>query len=76
MAAFAESILGGYGEYFSVSEIEPVIVSETTTGTSRVNVEFYLENGYVALEDNNRAASLTLTYAFDDYCASVRSFVH
>lgn len=41
------------------------------TGATRVNVEFYLGNCYVALEDNNRAASLTLTYAFDHDCAGV-----
>ena len=71
MASFAESILSGYGEFFDIDLIEPVIEKETTTGSTRVNVDFYLEHGYVAVEDNDKAASLTLTYAFDDYSASV-----
>ena len=73
MACFAESVLSGYGKYYKLDAIEPIVFNETASleSEARVNNDFYLKNGYVALEDNNKAASLTLTYAFDDYSAAI-----
>ena len=69
LASIAEAILSGYGEFLDIAAIEPVVVRESTDATSgaRQDMEHYLKDGYVTLESAENAASLTLSYAFDDY---------
>ena len=72
MASMAEAILSGYGNYTDFETIVPIIISETTTDNGpREDIEFYLANGYIPVEDNAHSAALTLSHAFDDYSASV-----
>jgi predicted alpha-1,2-mannosidase len=37
----------------------------------RKNIEAYLKQGYVAVEDDSKSAVLTLAYSFDDFCLSL-----
>jgi len=69
-AAVLEGLLKGYDDYFNVTEIQAAMLEQATVPgapNGRNSVEFYLEHGYVPTESSDIAASLTLSYAFDDF---------
>jgi putative alpha-1,2-mannosidase len=78
-ATVLEGLKKGYKDYFNVKEIQLAMLDQATNPSSkngRGDVEFYIANGYVSEESSDVAASLTLSYAYDDsLLAEVSSYV-
>lgn len=69
-AAVVEGLQKGYESYFNATGIQEAMLAQATVPgapNGRNNVEFYLEHGYVPTESSDVAASVTLSYAFDDF---------
>lgn len=69
-AAVIEGLQKGYKNYFNATGIQASMLAQATVPgapNGRDNVEFYLANGYIPTESSDVAASVTLSYAFDDY---------
>lgn len=74
-----EIILKGLDHYVNVSAIQQSMLTQATVPNApmgRDDVEFYLKNGYVSSETSDVSASITLSYAFDDWLlAGISDFV-
>eukprot|EP01038_Epipyxis_sp_PR26KG_P015638 gene15638-21143_t len=68
MATICDAIYAGYADAFDISIIQKVFQIQATdpSNTNRRDLERYLSEGYVSSESADNAASLTLSYAFDD----------
>ena len=69
-AMVLEGCLAGMEKEFDIVGIQQslqTIATEPGAKNGRVDVDFYLEHGYVSVEAAGKAASLTLSYAFDDF---------
>lgn len=69
-AAVVEGLQKGYESYFNASGIQAAMLAQATVPgapNGRTNVQFYLDHGYVPTESSDVAASVTLSYAFDDF---------
>lgn len=67
-----EAGLAGYGQAdFDLLAVQKSLQDIATTADApkngRTDVEHYLTHGYVSSEDQDKASSYTVTYAFDDY---------
>lgn len=78
-AAVLEAALCGMGKELDVAGIQQVLVKQSTQPwypNGRTDVEHYMSAGFVSMESSKEAASLTLTYAFDDFVlAGLSEFV-
>jgi predicted alpha-1,2-mannosidase len=69
-ATVVEGLQKGYEKYFNASGIQAAMLAQATVPgapNGRTEVEFYLEHGYIPTEASDVAASVTLSYAFDDF---------
>jgi predicted alpha-1,2-mannosidase len=69
-AAVVEGLQKGYDSYFNATNIQLAMLAQATVPgapNGRPNVQFYLDHGYIPTESSDVAASLTLSYAFDDF---------
>ena len=69
-ATVLEAMYTSLADTIHADIIQQALLTQATTNVSvdnRVDLDNYLMNGYVRLEEHVKAATLTLTYAFDDY---------
>jgi len=65
-----EAAKSGLGDQFDLKGIQQMLQQQATQDwpkNGRNDLDFYLQNGYVSSEANDHSASLTLTFAYDDF---------
>lgn len=74
--AVAEAALIGYEKEFDLAGMQRMLLNQATQPwpvNGRNDIDHYLSEGYVSAEVAGDSASLTLTYAFDDFVLGVLS---
>lgn len=69
-ALVLEAIESGLGEHFDVRTIQSALLKQSTQPVptnARTDCEHYLKEGYVSMEASDVSASLTVTFAYDDF---------